>query len=410
MSGRTLAVWLPETIDVDAVLSGRGWSQQGDHLRREGRSWFARAEDARRVFPEDVPEAVDNLLPGITWLVELWYEGRAKAADQALEAAARAIATAGHGVISDGHQAWLSGGIKRSKPIAHAESSCPPLLLLSWWAAGGPLLTREGIARLVSSLERLLPEALPARWDTVEPPSHGLAVDGTAGLVDFLCRDSGALGLTFLWPKKPVYDLGIHISDWGGPFPYFMPVWFRVGIDAEILNQPGWARQLPRAFAAFSHIIRPFYGDARVDAEPYEGADLDHPHAPGPTSRNYSWYGVPREPPIAMVVGPEYLSHWPEAARDVGADGLAVFNNDLWPAQPLGGCPVPPPSIAERPWEPEPLPPHMWPMQLRGQAVGGGLPAPPMKLGPQRPEIWPFGEERHSRGLPASDPTWPVEP
>jgi hypothetical protein len=410
MSGRALTVWLPDTIDVGALLSKRGWSDQGDHLGREGRSWFARAEAVRRVFPEDIPGAVDSLLPGITWLVELWYEGRAKAADEALEAAAGVIATEGHGVISDGHQAWLPRGVKRSKPIAHAEPSYPPLLLLSWWAAGGPLLTREGIVQLVGTLERLLPEALPARWDNVEPPSHGLAVDGTAGLVDFLTRDNGPLGLKFLWPKKPVSDLGIHISGWGGPFLYFIPVWFRIGIDAEILNQPGWARQLPRAFAAISHIIRPFYGDVRVDAEPYEGADLDHPRAPGPTSRSYSWYGVPREPPIAMVVGPQYLAHWPEAARGVGSDGLAVFNNEVWPAQPPGGCPAPPSLIAERPWELEALPPNRWPLQLRMEAARGLRPAPPMKLTPQRPEIWPFAEERLFPGLPGSDAAEDIKP
>jgi hypothetical protein len=406
MSGAGLFVWMAEQVALEEVLPSLGWSHEpsaNGSFEKEGREWWARAMPCRPVFEEDVPEAVADSLPGIAWLVELFYEGRARAADQVLSRAANAIASKGHGVISDEEKVWTPRGIRRAKTISHQEVTPPQMILMTWWAAGGPLFTREGVDALVNTLERFLPEALPDRWDVVEPPSHRLSVEGSEGLVEFLDNDRSSL--KFLWPRKPVYQLGIDVNWWGKAFPYFHALYFHIGIDAALVLQPGWPRQLPRAFREVSRVIQPFYGEARPYPDLSRGLVEGRPQ-PNPASTiGGGWCGVPQHPPLAMVVGAPYLENWPTAQSGAPLDGLMIHSSDVWPQLPLGGCPRPPPTIAqERDATVAMLTPDEWPERdraRRARNARAGMPFPdrsirfPIYFRPERkPPFWPFSDEQ----------------
>lgn len=406
MGGLGYEIWLTDDVDLAEILPGLGWNGTDKGFERSGREYWACVTPPRPVYAEDIPDAIDQLLPGISVLVEVYSEGRPKAAERLLSRTANAIARVGHGVISDGHEAWIPSGVRRAVGISHEEEGKPQLLVMSWWAAGGPLSTREGITQLISTLQRFLPEAMPDRWDDKEPPSHRSSVEGAEGLIDFLDEHRLAGQLAFLWPKRPVYDLSLNIAWWGGPFPYFNALFCRIGIDAHLILQPGWPRQLPRAFREISRVIQPFYGEARLDPDPSRGmvAGRFQPH---PAPATGSWFGVPQTPPFALVIGSPYLGKWlsPRSGEPLG--DVVLHSSTEWPTPPDGGCPRPTESIVQDPdYTIALLTPDQWPESYRQRreqmpiSLGRIEPDPttpaPFALAPERkPTFWPFSEERH---------------
>jgi hypothetical protein len=245
-----------------------------------------------------------------------------------------------------------------------------------------------------------MPEALPDRWDMIEPPSHKLAVDGLESLIDFL--DPENTELKFLWAKKPVYELQIRTSRWGGPYPWFMTTGFHIGIDAGVLLQPGWARHLVRVFKDLSRLIQPFYGEARLDPDPSR-ALVEGRQQPRPAQFG-SWKGVPQAPPVAMVIGHPYLADWPDARSGEILEGIAFHTAEEWPNEPHGGCPVPPRSMIQEPdtslivMTKEEY--QSWYHAKKAMPAVGSSPLSsdiprPYGVGPRhKPDYWPFPEER----------------
>ena len=82
---------------------------------------------------------------------------------------------------------------------------------------------------------------------------------------------------------------------------------------------------------------------------------------------------VPTPRPMAMIVGPPYLSLWKASAMGRDIDGLRMFSADRWSGELDSGCPAPPTTIAEQ--------------ELAPASTGKMLPA--------RPPVWPFDDTRH---------------
>ena len=128
------------------------------------RTYLVGADPPARVFAPDVPDEVTDLVPGVAWMVRLALEGVTTTGQRVLSKAATAIARAGHGVVEDPQQGVFRtpSGVRRYEKPAVSENVT--VITMSWWAPGGPLLTRDGVAGLYEGLERLLPEAVPRRW------------------------------------------------------------------------------------------------------------------------------------------------------------------------------------------------------------------------------------------------------
>jgi hypothetical protein len=260
----------------------------------------------------------------------------------------------------------------------------------------------------MSTLQRFLPEALPDKWDHIEPPSHRLSVEGTENLIDFVDGYGEARELTFLWPKRPVYDLQLSVSWWGGPFTYYRALFFRIGIDARLLLEPGWPRQFPRAFREISRVIQPFYGEARLDPDVSRGMVAGE-YQPHPASSVGSWFGVPQFPPFAMVIGPPYLDKWATASSGELLGEVVLHSSDNWPTPPAGECPRPPDEIVQEPdYSVAILTPDQWPESYRQKVARSSsfsnvtrsdpdsATPRPFTLSPDRkPLFWPFPEERY---------------
>jgi hypothetical protein len=246
---------------------------------------------------------------------------------------------------------------------------------MNWWFLPDRLADRGGIEQLFKRLEQVLPEAIPIRWDVVEPPSHRLQDEGIAGLVQFLDRNRDEQ--PWMWTSSPVVGVQLDVHSEGlrtiprqGAAQGVQTHGFHLELLASLLEQPGWPRHLPKVFKAISEVVRPFYAEARIWPDPANPTDFTgHPRfrpVDSPT-----WRGMPHDPPIAFAIGSPYLEVWPEAAEGYRNHDVVVHASENWP-EPPERLPVSPTNIRQE------FDPHRTSIH--------GPNAIPRRL----PEIWPF--------------------
>jgi hypothetical protein len=394
MVGRTFQIFLADRPDAESILTGLGWRPSEDpssridptdHFTLSGRDWDADLWGPSEMSWEDAPPEAVALQAGIAWHVEAAIEGD----DQAIHTgtarvlrALRAIAREGHGVIADEDEVWRPGSSRRSRwtppdePTAGDES-----LLMIWWTVDPYMVSAEGLADLVTTLSRVLPEAIPVRWGDTEPLRHSLDKEGLDGLVRYL-------ELSFSQPADIFVSVGtktkLPISKFYVERSSFL-LWGRspnrpwtVEIEAEgsILRQPGWARQLSSAFRAVSTVVRPFYAEARVVDRRRNSEGF--PVAPVPPVNALRWCGFPRRAPMAMVVGPPYTTSWEDHGGARLGD-LTIYSSEHWPEPPDGGVPVAPEGMLQE-FDPHPV--------YTNSTVGRSVRPDPTPT--RQPEIWPF--------------------
>ena len=168
------------------------WTLHGQVLTHVRRGWQIVIGIPIKVLPEDIPEQIARILPGIGYLMELNLSpiDAPEAARKFLSRSGSAIARAARGVTFDpqADQLTLPSGIKRFvKPEGSENAS---VLSMSWWFVEGPI-PRGEFGRLLDALETELPEALPRRYGRFEPPEHAYAETGREHFLKFLGELSG---------------------------------------------------------------------------------------------------------------------------------------------------------------------------------------------------------------------------
>lgn len=376
-----LNVWLSNPASPGEILSRASeWSQHGEEWVLSGSDWQVLVTRQMKVWPEDIPSDVAKELMGIGWLVQLSLEGALGAprrAHEALRKAAADIARAGHGVIEDPQTDIIHAprGVKRVRLSARPERFAT--LTMVWYFTEGPLLDPPGIAALVRGIEDVLPEALPRRYGLYEPPQFELATEGIDSFVSFLVAHSDGM----VWyPSRPVANVSTGFdASWGDDHRGFRCNYFEIELEADVLDQPGWARGLERAWRRLSFLIRPFYGEVRelggrIRHGGSYGTDTETEELP---TAAWWWKGIPRLPAVAVVLGEPYLSRWPEV-REIATvqDDLAFVSPGEW-TRPLAPLQLRIPDRLAQRWNPTWVPSE-W----------GGL---TMNWNTEYPPDWPFG-------------------
>jgi len=345
---QALTVWLAMPPDLAGVIGSLGWSDRGDRYERAGRSWSAHATRPRPVAIDDAPEQAQALVAGISYAVEITLQGGSPAGEEAVRGAANAIARHGHGAVSpeDVSKTWAPRGVHRvtNHRLPHDGFD---LLTLSWWVAGGPLVTPTGARRFFQALQKWLPEAMPARWDEFEASSRRAADENADGLPNVLdaIRDQ----VLVLAPAPPILTLDYHGWHWG-PHPNdgFHANWVQIAIDGGLLSEPGWPKQLARAFEELTVVAQPFYAEARLRP----GGIYDRSFGLAATTIHpigrSCWRGFPHARPLAMAVGPPYVERWPRPTNGKERDGLLIFSSDDWPNAPREGIPQAPSEMLQQ--------------------------------------------------------------
>ena len=120
------------------------------------------------------------------------------------------------------------------------------LIALSWWFTKGPLVEGNRYDLFLDILEAELPEAMPRRYGTFEPPQYVFAEAGRSHFLAFLAEHTRGLGIVW-YPTAPVANVFLQIPDpVGASKRGFRSARLEITIDADALRQTGWQTALQR--------------------------------------------------------------------------------------------------------------------------------------------------------------------
>jgi len=345
-----IQIWSVRKVSLpSALLNEQDWEAGEDSWTHAGKTWQLTVGPSDRVLPEDVPEDVLPLLPGIQFLTEIILEpiSAPRSAYSLLEQVARHIARESHGVIFDRQTGAMTtpAGVTRYQSPRREERFS--ILEMSWWFTDGPLFSDEGLVSFIELLEKFLPEALPRRYGLYEPPQYTFTETGKDHFLQFL-QEHHCQGVVW-YPRRPVLDVGLAIDKNFGPSPRgFRASLVTMTFDSQVLDQPGWPAGLMEFWKQASHIITPFYGDIRIldgwirmgTSYGSDGKAEGHP-VYGPW-----WGGIPGSLGQAAVLGEPYLSLWSAFATAGNlSEGLAFLTTTDWKKKEevsalIGGVPT----------------------------------------------------------------------
>jgi hypothetical protein len=333
-----LQVWTANEAKLGEVLpDARSWRQYQDAWTYQRRTWTVLAGRCMRVPQQGMRRDVARARPGISYLTELTLtpDDASEAARRFQLRAAHAIARRAGGVIVDPQADTLlmPAGARRFAPRRGADSA--NLIALSWWFTHSPLLAQADYARLVDVLEAELPEALPRRYGSYEPPEHIYAATGRQHFLAFLADHAPGLGAVW-YPTAPVADVLLGIPDSIGHSKRgFRCAYLTITVDAEVLGQTGWPTALKRVWRGVSSAVRPFYGDVRTlqgyrySRGRYWVTRVTERHP----VRAWWWGGLPAGPAHAVVLGEPYRPLWPAFTHSAEVEsGLAFVEAEDWAA------------------------------------------------------------------------------
>lgn len=83
------------------------------------------------------------------------------------------------------------------------------VLALSWWMIFGHLVERD-VAELIMALEACLPEALPGRYGSFEPPEFKYAESGREHFLRLVREGAGPVGFVVWYPHPPIASVRHH--------------------------------------------------------------------------------------------------------------------------------------------------------------------------------------------------------
>jgi hypothetical protein len=379
-----LQIWSIEpTCLPEALPDPTAWRHSSECWIHEERDWQISILESNPVEPEDVPEGVARALPGIGFLIEIHVQPVTAAARaiKLLNKTANALAKAAHGVVFDPQSDTVTtpSGVKRLMPLERSESAS--LLSLSWWFERGQLAEEAEVGDLIVVLKATLPEALPRRYGSCEPPEFIYAETGEDHFRAHV-RELGRKSILVWYPHPPVANVFLSIpARVGGSRLGYRSAYLNIDVDVSALEQPGWEVAFQRTWRSVSALVRPFYGDVRTlhGYKRSRGRYWTVGGAGGTESHPVTawwWNGIPTGPVHAVVLGEPYLGLWPEFVRAAESkDRLAFASAPSW----RGGCD----SICSIGPIPEPI--AQPPVQFKGKL-----------LVPERqyPPVWPFETPR----------------
>ena len=330
-----LRIWSVSPVSLAEGLSESvGWHEQSGGWSYEGKRWNIVVGSSDRVEPEDVPEEVMTILPGIAFMTELNLSpiDAADAGRRFLTRTAKSLAKAAYGVIEDPQNDTIitPSGVKRFISLPANESAS--LLAMSWWMVQGDFARNAAISSLLDVLRSVLPDAMPRRYGLYEPPQHVYAETGRPHFEAFLSEhfESGVVW----YPHKPVADVSVSIPREIGWYDMgFKCATFSIELDIDLLNQPGWNSALNFAWERISAVLQPFYGDVRTlnGYTRSRGLYWAGPEIQSHPVRSWFWRGIPDGPAQAVVIGEPYRSLWPSfASTSRNAGNLSFVSTGDW--------------------------------------------------------------------------------
>jgi hypothetical protein len=327
-----IQVWSVRPFQPEGLRKPEIWQKESAAWVHSRKNWQIVVSVSDRVQPEDIPQQISTLLPGIEWLTNLNLEGKAsREAFKLAQSAADDIARYSHGAVLDQQDGSvrLPSGVKRFLSPRTKETF--DVLSMSWWFLDSPIESRDGRERFVALLERSLPECLPKRYGLYEPPQNVYADTGREHFLRFW--DENVHDTIVWYPHRPVVSVHFGLPNPVGAHKLgFRTNHLQIDVEKNALSQPGWLTALKRYWKEVSILLRPIYGDVRVQhGYKWMGATVSgggqHP------VKSWWWAGIPERLGNAVVLGDTYQKLWPSfAASSTISDGLAFASQEDWTA------------------------------------------------------------------------------
>lgn len=282
----------------------------------QGRGWLVNAA-LNEAEPEDIPPEVAAQLRGATLLAQLHVQPSGRAGVAFARKLARRLAQDHGGAVEDPQTGviWVPKAHRLDTALKAASSGRDPrrmaLLSFGWRFSHDALSDAAGFAGFLDQLDAILPEAMPRRYGSYEPPQFRRDRDGLAPYIAGVL-EPGAFFFSYTTP--PAYGLGTQLAG--------APGWERLlngqecfksrqigfEIDAASLSAPGQMAHLKSVFLSLSALIRPFYAEVRPlhgfipmrGTYGCDGRTEDHP------IRGNFWRGIPAAPALARLVAAPY--------------------------------------------------------------------------------------------------------
>jgi len=326
-----LEVWSVHALDPTALRDPEKWERPDDgEWVRSGSSWQILLSGSSKLLPEDVPDEIAQLLPGIKYLTSITLEGRrTNEAMQLLKSASTHLAKSLHGVVLDKQEdtTITPSGVKRFVPPPRYEKTFS-VLCFSWWFLESPLLSATGRESFLALLERLLPEALPRRYGLYEPPQHMYAETGRAHLLRFMERN--VHDFVVWYPHRPITSLYLgHPDPVGASKLGFRTNHLEIEVESAVLKQPGWSDNLQRLWKELSRLLMPIYGEVRIlGGRQRRGGTvfgISKTEAGDELTKSWWWRGVPKRLGNAVVLGEAYQKLWPAFLSKASLEARLAF-------------------------------------------------------------------------------------
>jgi hypothetical protein len=329
-----IQVWSVQKPDLVEIASNlEGWKRSEHLLVFQKKAWQIVIGPSSQVEEEDIPEEVFKTLPGIQHLTEMNLEPihAPESARKRLLSTGNRIAKSSYGVVYDPQKDTISSprGVKRV--VRSKSPDRIPVFNFTWWFDDSPLMEEGGLRKFLSILEKYLPEAIPRRYGSFEPPQYKFDIQGKEHFIEFLSKEM----LSVIWyPHYPVLHIWPSITGgFGARRQGYRTYYLTIMVDASIWTQSGWDIAFRRAWFEISNHIRPFFGEVRVlrnyilqRGRPYsDGKTEAHP------VRNGWWNGVPKHLGVAVVIDNRYAELWRKFVnKSEQSNGLFYVSSEDW--------------------------------------------------------------------------------
>jgi hypothetical protein len=250
-----------------------------------------------RVEREDVPGVVLDRVLAPSVVVQLSAGGGYPL--PTARRVARALAEALEGAVYDCQEdavLWprARAGHRRSQPV-QAGDQLVDGLILSWYFRPADLPDAFE-QQLLDHLRRALPEAVPKRYDTTEPPQHRLDRDGDDHFTHLAARPDGL----YWTARRPVVG-GNYTRRFGnhGRRSRARQVGaLEISLLLDAVDTPAWRAEITHALSDIARLSNAFYAQAAV-GHGYRSTQLSsdgHTRRPAPLATGDGWQGLPDHP------------------------------------------------------------------------------------------------------------------
>lgn len=332
-----LQVWSVSQAELPITLpEPELWREERVVWVRGNRVWQVVVGPQHRVDFEDIPADVHAVLPGVQHMIELSLEPTVapRSAYSLLRRTAILLASSAHGAVLDQQTASVTTPSGVQRYVRPKPSEVVDMLELSWFAMNNTIRARAWFDWFVRLLERQLPEALPVRYGTHEPPQHRFRECGRDHFVDFLDNEHRDRNVRIVvwYPKRPILHLGLSVGS-GASWQGWQSQRITMDVEAAVLEQPGWATTLQRLWRQVAHLCHAFYSDVRILRNHRLGGSTadqirDAEHHP---VCSWWWAGIPSNGGVAVALGEPYRSLWTEFRTAGESDGeLTVLSGLDW--------------------------------------------------------------------------------